>query len=595
MAAVVALALIAPFPAARAAASWCGGSVVASVKPFFADPNFVPQLHYPSVDNGCIRREWDPLGIATDTVLDERTGATFGSGDDFSLRLDGVEITSGALVLKEVSVAGSGSDHATITWAALLPGRLEVRRTVDVYAGVTGFKSQTTITSLAPIALGGYTLDRLKVGDHAVPSITEFRAGADWHEDWKPEIAVGNAHTGDWRQTTTGVSGAALGGTSEWTAASLPSGEHVAMVSERRDYASSVGSYDGLTLSGGVDFSRDVDYIGPFEEQAHIENPGPGPARHRVLEPGQTLALEPGFTAIGTDADDAAWQFSKYLTTHRMPDYDKAVVFNSDGVDHNVISTGSKDDMSYSRMMQILPTLQQMGVETFVFDDGWQAASGDWCPDSPGCPEPRAGTDPARFGPRFPDDQFGAVRTALQGAGMKLGLWMSPMAFHPASAAFRTNPQWSCAPVGTGTAALSVAKVPEVNDPNSGSNEAGIGLWNPRALGVDPDNGKPERMIDYLESRIRRAIDTYGARYFKFDFLVWTDCVGAQPSDIYQYHDEFMAMRDRLETDHPEVTFQIDDTNDYRGFPFETIARGPSWFLNGGSSYDKVAVPSERM
>jgi hypothetical protein len=46
-------------------------------------------------------------------------------------------------------------------------------------------------------------------------------------------------------------------------------------------------------------------------------------------------------------------------------------------------------------------------------------------------------------------------------------------------------------------------------------------------------------------------------------------------------HDEFLAMIDRIQADHPGVTFQIDETNDYRLFPFESVSRGPSWFQNG--------------
>jgi hypothetical protein len=76
-------------------------------------------------------------------------------------------------------------------------------------------------------------------------------------------------------------------------------------------------------------------------------------------------------------------------------------------------------------------------------------------------------------------------------------------------------------------------------------------------------------------------IEVYGARYFKFDFLVWTDCVGLEPVDIYGYRDSFVAMIDRLQRDHPEVTYGIDETNDYRLFPYESVARGPSWFQNG--------------
>ena len=73
-------------------------------------------------------------------------------------------------------------------------------------------------------------------------------------------------------------------------------------------------------------------------------------------------------------------------------------------------------------------------------------------------------------------------------------------------------------------------------------------------------------------------------RYFKFDFLVWLDCLGGPDGvrDMYEFKDAFVAMVDRLRADHPEVVFQIDETNDYRLFPFESVTRGPSWFQNGG-------------
>ena len=44
-------------------------------------------------------------------------------------------------------------------------------------------------------------------------------------------------------------------------------------------------------------------------------------------------------------------------------------------------------------------------------------------------------------------------------------------------------------------------------------------------------------------------------------------------------------MLDRLQAKYPDVTFQIDETNDYRLFPFESVTRGPSWFQNGSPDY----------
>jgi hypothetical protein len=89
-----------------------------------------------------------------------------------------------------------------------------------------------------------------------------------------------------------------------------------------------------------------------------------------------------------------------------------------------------------------------------------------------------------------------------------------------------------------------------------------------------------------VESRIRDAIDNWGVTYFKFDFMIWLDCAGH--GDLYDFEDAFIAMIDRLQRDHPGVTFQIDDTNDYRLFPFASITRGPTWFQNGRPDPDRL-------
>jgi hypothetical protein len=275
------------------------------------------------------------------------------------------------------------------------------------------------------------------------------------------------------------------------------------------------------------------------------------------------------FTGVALNADDEPWQHYKYLAGFRMPAYRREITFNSNGVDARRISPGAKDDMDFAETRKQAAIARQLGVERFILDDGWQARSGDWCPDSPECPEPRwDGTAESPFKPRFPDATFDAVRKEI--APMALGLWMSPMHFNPSAAAFADNPQWACLPVSVALLALNES------DPSSGSNDAGIVQWNPEALGAD--GGK---FIDYLEGRIRVAIDDWNVHYFKFDFTAWLDCGGVFPVDLYGYRESFMAMLDRILADHPDVTIQMDETNDYRLFPFEALARGPTWYQNG--------------
>ncbi len=501
-----------------------------------------------------------------------------GAGPDFRLILDGIEVTADVLPLTSVTAAAIDGGVG-ITWE-LDAGAATLRREVEMYEGIAGVQSRTVVVPRVGVALSGYSLDEVALGDGASATAHAFRAGADWRfdDDWDP-FTIGDAHQGDWHVETTGDTVDAPG---QWLSVDTNAGT-VGLVMERNDYASSRVAFDGAVARADVDLSRDVVYFGPIEESVHTENPGPGPARHRALLPGTEVALERAFTVLARDADDEAWQYHRYLTEHRLTPYPRAVTFNTNRVDSNVISTGAKDDVDFARLQALVPAAREMGVDTFILDDGWQAISGDWCPDSAGCPEPRG-----MFPDRFPDDEFAAVRELLAGDpddpadDLALGLWMTPMEFHPASSAYGQNPQWACAPVGHATAALSIA------DPDGGSNEAGIGVWNPLAIGTHPDTGEVLRLVDYIEDRITRMIEVYGATYFKFDFLVWVDCLGIAPTDIYAYMDAFIDMVDRLQAAHPEVTYQIDETNDYRLFPFASVARGPSWFQNG-------SPPTERL
>lgn len=543
-----------------------------------------------TLTNGIVSRTWDIDALRT-TSLTGPGFASFGSATDFHLEIDGARVASDALPVISVARTTAPDGTQTLTWNLGAPRLFEIIRTVTVYPGIAGFDARTRIDAGAPMALSGYTLDEASVGPVAA-TLHSFRAGADWREPgWKPQLALGDANTGDWRNTTKGAPGQAIRGTAQWISLAVGTQSRIAMVLERRDYASSVASFDGSTGSIGVDFSRDVVYTGPFESDLHAQNPGPGPARHRVLTPGTPLELEPAFTILGEDEDDEAWQFHRYLTERRAHPYRNDVVFNSNNIEDNIvnnnISTGAKDNLNFDRFLPLADAARELGIDTFVFDDGWQAISGDWCPDSDACPEPRRDSDPVKFRARFPDDTFAAVRDVLAGEpgpddDLNLGLWMTPMEFHPKSKAYLTNPQWACAPVGDATAAISIA------EPNGSSNEAGLGVWNPLALGVHPDTGQPMRLIDYIEDRIYRAIDVYGARYFKFDFLVWLDCGGAFPVTMYEYRDAFVEMVDRVLAARPDVTIQIDETNDYRMFPYESVARGPSWFLNGSPTYTEA-------
>ncbi len=545
-------------PAAHAEV-YSDGPVLARVQPTWVE-----------LSNTQGSRRWTRAPFRTESLVDRRAGGRrWSTGSrDFELSVAGVTLGSEAFSVGSVSVTKLARRGLRVSMRLAAPLKLPgvvVTRIAEAYPGVAGFRTQTVIESAAPLVLSRATLDEAAPPGAITPTIHAFRAGADWREPGYagPPFTVGDPHPGTWRESHTAGAGEPLAGNGEWI--SLADGERSAfMVMERNDLPSSRVAFDGLAGSAVVDFTRDVLSLGPFEEQGHVENPGDGPARVRVVRPGEPFALPAVFTGFGQYEGDEPWQFHKYLVKHLVLPYEHAVAFNSNGVDGNVISTGAKDDMDYATVQQIAPIARRMGIDTFILDDGWQARSGDWQPDSPQFPEPRwDGSPDSKFKPRFPDATFSAVRDAI--APMKLGLWMSPTFFNPSSETFAQHPEWECRPVGDALVAANRA------DPDGGSNEAGLGPWGPAAL-------------PHVEARIREAIEAWGTRYFKFDFLVWLDCLegpdGAR--DMYEFHDAFVSMLDRLRADHPDVTFEIDETNDYRLFPFESVTRGPSWFQNGG-------------
>ncbi|MFL5781504.1 MAG: alpha-galactosidase [Thermoleophilaceae bacterium] len=519
-----------------------------------------------TLGNALVERRWARDRLRTTRLLDKRAGGHRWSdgGRDFVLHLDGgATLGSDAFHVASVELTRIPRGGLRVTMQLTGTGAavaLRATRVVEAYPGVAGFRAQTTVSSATPLVLASATLELAGVGDGVTAVARGFRAGTDWREPgWTgPPLHVGYAQGGDVRQDATAGRGKPVEANAEWLDARAD-GRSLFMVLERNDLPSSRASYDGQTAALRVDYTKDVIDLGPLEEQAHFENPSSGGGRARELAPGSPLALEPTFVGFAADGDDVVWQWHKYLAAHRVVPFDHAVAWNSDKVDSNQRSTGSKDDTDYEVVKQMAPIAKRLGVETFVLDDGWASRDGDWEPDSPQYPEPRwDGTPASKFRPRYPDATFAAVRAAI--APMRLGLWMSPLEFNPQAKAYQSHPQWACHPISDGLVAYNLAQ------PDDGSNEAGLGPWGNLAY-------------PHIESRIREAIEKWHVRYFKFDFMVWLDCAGQ--NDFYEQHDAFVRMLDRLRRDHPDVVFQIDETNDYRLFPFESTARGPTWFQNG--------------
>ena len=500
--------------------------------------------------NAVAERRWSRPALRTTLLADKRGQDRLWSRDtpDFSLTIGAATIGSDAFTVTSAKAEPLARGGLRLTMQLTGPAGLTARRTAEVEPGVAGFRTQTILTPATGIALSGATLEQASTGPVA-SELHAFRAGSDWRDpSWTgPDLQVGDPHAGTWRKTTTAGRGEALEGAGQWLSAT-DAGRSVFLVREGTDLPSAWGASDGSRVALRDDYGRDVVLLGPLEESGHVENPTGSPGRPRVAGPGEELALDPVFTGFGDGDGDEPWQFAKHLRRGLTAD-PGIVTFNTDKLDTNAISTGAKDDTDLAMVQAVAPLARRLGAETFVLDDGWQGTSGDWVPD------PK----------RFPDATFAAVREAI--APMKLGLWMNPMHFHPTSATAQAHPEWQCQPYATGLGAYNAA------DPGSSSNEAGIVPWGPK-------------VIPYIEGRITTAIEQWGVTYFKFDFLAWLDCAGQ--GDFHAFRTAFVAMLDRLRTAHPGVTFQIDETNDYRLFPFASTTRGPTWFQNGHPTPDRL-------
>jgi hypothetical protein len=508
------------------------------------------------VGNGSVERvlAWDGPGFRTASLIDKRSGREWIGPDgsnDFTFSRGPVTWTSAGWTPARNSVSASTTTGGGVVFRLRLqnpaaPFTLE--RRVEVRPGVAGFATRTTVHAPVPVTFDAYSLDEVTLSAGGLTAHgVDMRGGADWRDN------TGYDYRAD-------VTPDADGETAEWMDVTTDGGDGLAFLMERRNYFSSSMTFDGVRASATVDTSRDLQYLGPIEPGSAGVNPTGVPRYVRTVN--GSLALEPVFLGLGTDADDLPWQASKYLES-RMTWERPTIDFNTNNVDKGSAGRGggAKDDADFPTVMELLPIVERIGAEVFVLDDGWMPRSGDWWPD----PD------------RFPEG-FEPLVDELHARNMRLGLWMAPGNFHPETQTFRENPEWQCAPVGTATAVQN-AFDPEGDGDLSlfgGSNEPGVGVWN--LLG----RGRNGVYADRLRADIDALVTRYDVAKFKYDFLVWLDCASPDPVDVYQYHDAFFErVIDPLVQAHPEVGFGVDETNDYRAFPYESIIRGPTWFQNG--------------
>jgi hypothetical protein len=501
--------------------------------------------------NALVSRTWriDGAGGVTTTALTGAGRNWVVPGSDFSLTLDGVPTTSASVwQLADVTVQPPAilpnrprsALGAALLFRYVLPHAaaplIELDRTVTLRPGTSVFQTTTTLVSRGPAArVSAYSLDEVTAADPGLPvEVHAYHGGSDWRDDYRAATRETAAFDAEGEV-------ARFGGDSGYL-----------LVTQRRGGVMSRVGRDATGRSwAGVDWARDAFDFGPLRtdppDYNRLDNLAyPVPVRARLLPALGTLDL--GTSYVGTyrgGAQEAAAAFAEAFVGAAVPAFPRSISLNT------FHPWNHGPGLSDPNLRSQVDLAARLGVETFMIDDQWQGGpggeSGDWQWDAE----------------RFPDGDGDGVPdfvTYLQGKGLRLGLWMSPLEFHTSSVTYQQHPDWACTPIGHLT-----AQVPD---------DAGLGVWDATNRGFQ----------DYLVGVVDRLVRAYDVREFKFDFMAWVDCLSSDPPGVHDYADYEQAFVDivrRMQQRHPAVTFELDETNDQRSWPFESVALGPSWFDNG--------------
>jgi hypothetical protein len=489
--------------------------------------------------NGLISQAWTigSTGVTTGALIDVRTHRDWAlpGSPEFSMVVDSAP-TSSTAGWRLISAAAHGDSIAFRYGLALPRGLVELDRTWTLYPGAAVEQVSEQLVNHTSVALriGEYTLAAVRSPARVSAEVQAYHGGSDWRQDFRV-ITREVASFDDEGEVARFDDGSGAG----WF-----------LVGERRGGAMSrVGRTSAGRSWVGVDNARDLFDWGPIltspPNYNRQTNPAyPAPIRQRTLL--SLGALDLGTAYVGVyhgGAGQAAAAFASDFAAHVAPTRRQTVDLNS------FHPWGHGSGLADANLRPQARAFSELGGEVFMLDDQWQGRSaGDWRWDPERFPIPSGSVAPA-------------FATYLHSLGLQLGLWMSPAEFNPRATIYAQHPNWACTPTGDVTALLP--------------DDSGLGVW---------DFTNPQ-LRAYMSGVINRLIAQDGVREFKFDYVTWVDC---PPHDYLDYEDAYVHWIQALEAAHPGVTFELDETNDQRLWPFRSAALGPSWFDNGhlqGSTY----------
>lgn len=236
------------------------------------------------------------------------------------------------------------------------------------------------------------------------------------------------------------------------------------------------------------------------------------------LPAGGTLTLPEVAGAYSTDGLDGlarVWhRYQRMLAGDRL--VPRPVLYNSWEATYFAVDAKSQRELAR--------IAADLGVETFVVDDGWfvgrnddTAGLGDWTPDPAGFP-----------------DGFEAFIAEVRGLGLRFGLWVEPECVNPRSRLYAEHPDWVYQVDGRPLTPIR----------------------NQYLL----DLGRPE-VADFVHSTLDGLLRRYDIAYLKWDFnrpRTEPGRAGADgPLDLDGAHVTALhRIYDQLRRDHPDVLIE---------------------------------------
>lgn len=271
------------------------------------------------------------------------------------------------------------------------------------------------------------------------------------------------------------------------------------------------------------------------------------------------------FEGDSFDAGEAVlWDFLYYWINDEPASREPVVYYNTWGMQRDEqnrmrITEGTtinpQNTLTTERILTEIGHADEMEVDMFVLDDGWQNNFGDWLP----APERLSqGLEP--------------IKQELDRRGMLFGIWMAPTYADTFSTVMNQHPEWF------------------VRDENG---RRVISRWHKPAVCLESD------YYHYIVDVSKRLIDA-GVRHFKWDGVdtdVWCSSPDHWHGDASQspeerrerYGYEFVRTITRLIQElkayEPEVVIEFDATEPNRSIGLSILSEAKYYWMNNGASW----------